>query len=113
MIPSHPEPLYVSEKGSDETGSGTEEKPFKTILEVGTLIIAPHTASEITSHITPRINYSSYIVKRHQLINYFFVYAPRQCVQQKPNHFQSSMLTARQKKGSVRSSIMIATTMVE
>ena len=27
-------PLYVSESGSDEAGCGTEEKPFKTILQV-------------------------------------------------------------------------------
>ena len=28
------DPLYVSESGSDESGRGTEDLPFKTILQV-------------------------------------------------------------------------------
>lgn len=30
----HVDPLYVSESGSDESGRGTKDQPFKTILQV-------------------------------------------------------------------------------
>lgn len=34
------DPLYTSAKyGCDESGNGTEEKPFKTLLKVGNLTL--------------------------------------------------------------------------